>query len=173
MIITQLSGGLGNQLFQYAAGRCLAHRLNTEFKVDANYYENSSGSYHESYKLKNFNVQENFATKEEIESLPHVFERSVNGVPGVFNPAIFNIPDNIYLSGCFQSEKYFADIADIIRREFTLKNPLGKNSAAWRDKILAAKCAVSLHVRHGDYLTYESRIVRGLLPVSYLLSNVY
>ncbi|MBQ9487758.1 MAG: alpha-1,2-fucosyltransferase [Selenomonadaceae bacterium] len=167
MIITQIEGGLGNQLFRYAFGRNIAHKLNTEFKIDANSYLNSSGLYHEKYKLKNYNVQENFATPEEIASLPHLFERSGNGIPGVFNPAIFDLSDNVYLRGFFQSEKYFIDIADIIRREFTLKNPLEKNSAAWRDKILSANCAVSLHVRHGDYLTYESRNVRGLLPLSY------
>ena len=34
MVIVKLMGGLGTQMFQYAAGRRLAHRLNTELKLD-------------------------------------------------------------------------------------------------------------------------------------------
>ena len=163
MIITELEGGLGNQLFQYAVGRCLAYKNNTKLKLDIQKYSKVKDSHHGFYKLDKFNIKENFATPEDISKT-----RYIKALPhNKFVTYILNAPDNIFLSGYWQSEKYFLEIEDIIRREFTLKNPLEKKSAAWKEKILTADCSVSLHVRHGDYLTHESRNNRGILPVSY------
>ncbi len=39
MVIVRLMGGLGNQLFQYAAGRALSLRLNASLKLDTSYYK--------------------------------------------------------------------------------------------------------------------------------------
>jgi hypothetical protein len=41
MIIVELKGGLGNQMFQYAAGTSLAQHLNTEVKFDLSYFKNN------------------------------------------------------------------------------------------------------------------------------------
>ena len=48
MIITKIIGGLGNQLFQYTAGRCLAHLNNTDLKLDVTAFDE--------YKLRNFDL---------------------------------------------------------------------------------------------------------------------
>ena len=166
MIISQISGGLGNQLFQYAAGRCLAHKLNTELKLDLSYYKNEDKSVVSFYQLDKFNVQENFATPEEIAKCTVAHQKDTRTGLGGFLPKIFDYPDNTYIEGLIMSEKYFVDIKDIIRREFTLKKPLSKNSAAWRDKILASNCAVCVHIRHGDYLSPRN-IIHGILPFNY------
>lgn len=167
MIITHIMGGIGNQLFQYACGRALAQKYNTELKLDLTQAKADKNSHHNYYRLGEFNIRENFATPEEIASLQTFEEERVNGVPGVFFPKILDAPDNIFLKGYWQSEKYFSDIADIIRREYTLKNPLGEVSNSWLKKILAAECAVSLHLRHGDYLTPLLRNDFGVLPTEY------
>lgn len=65
------------------------------------------------------------------------------------------------------SDESFRDIADIIRREFTLKNPLHENSAAWQRKILAADCPVAMHLRHGDYLHGRNIHIAGAIPLAY------
>ena len=148
MIITHIMGGIGNQFFQYAFGRYLAHKHNTELKLDIRDCEYSKDLHHNYYRLSEFNVQENFATLEEIQSLTRFDEKKSGSVD-----EIINAPDNIFLYGYWGNEKYFIEIRDILLEEFTLKNPLGKNSAAWKEKILSSNCAVSLHIRHGDYLT--------------------
>lgn len=165
MIVTHIMGGLGNQLFQYALGRALAHRHNAELKLDITDTEASKFSHHNYYRLGEFNVQENFATAEEFKNLPRIVEK--NSSQPNFQPEILDAPDNIWLHGYWQSEKYFSDIADILRRELTLKNPLGEISSSWLKKILDAECAVSLHVRHGDYLTPLIRNNSGILPLDY------
>ena len=82
-------------------------------------------------------------------------------------PAVLGYPDNVYLRGCWENERYFADIADIIRKEFTLRNPLGKAACRWREKILAAECSVSMHFRHGDFVGFQQKDIFKILPLDY------
>ena len=69
-----------------------------------------------------------------------------------FDPRVLDLPDGSYLSGFWQSERYFADAADTIRRDFTLREPPSPANRRWLDVIGAQDCAVSVHVRRGDYL---------------------
>ena len=183
VVIIRLNGGLGNQMFQYAAGRRLAHLHGVELKVDISGFE--------SYKLRKyalgaFSRQENFATLEEIEALTvrkqgfierliaKAMGRKPVAVPSYvrekhfhFDPEILSLPDHVYLDGYWQSEKYFADIEDIIQHEFTVKTPQeGKN----RDlAALIASCdSVNLHIRRGDYVADpETSRVHGTCDLDY------
>ncbi len=165
MIVMRLIGGMGNQLFQYACGRSLARRLNTELKLDITWNEEREKSHHCYYQLGNFNIQENFATESEIKNLNVVKEMRTDFVPAVLDSA-----DNTYLDGYWHSGKYFEEIADVIREEFTLKKELEQNSMSWREKILNCKCAVSVHIRRGDYLTPKFRNHSGAVPGTYYYS---
>ena len=60
MIVTKLIGGLGNQIFQYAAGRRAAFINNTQLKLDITGYEKQEGITPREYMLHDFNIQENF-----------------------------------------------------------------------------------------------------------------
>ncbi|MCR5834409.1 MAG: alpha-1,2-fucosyltransferase [Selenomonadaceae bacterium] len=162
MIITKLYGGLGNQLFQYALGRCLAHKNNTELKFDTTYYAVNDSSHHNHYHLNVFNLKENFATEKEIKRAKLIKEEYTN-----FIPEILDSKDKTILDGYWQSWKYFTEIEDIIREELTLKNPLGERSVFWREKILSSECAVSLHIRRGDYLSPLNRKNFGAVPFNH------
>ena len=170
MVITQLAGGLGNQLFRYAAGRRLAHKWKTEFKLDISVYSHDKRS---PYGLNSLNIIENFVTPEEIQAVKTFHEDKNLGKEKrawQFWPEVLDWPDNLYLSGAWEDERYFADIADIIRREFTLKEPLSIAAQHWKEKILMAECAVSLHVRHGDfaYSSFAKRVsAMAILPLDY------
>ena len=161
MVIVELSGGLGNQLFQYAVSRCLALKLNTELKLDlskAKVSLNPKG--HVNYRLADFNIQENIATPEEVANV------KATGLiaPPFPNPEGFQ--RDVFVWGhAFHSENAFIETDDIIRREFTLKNPLHRISAAWEKKILAAQNSVALHIRHGDYVDLVH--ITGLIPLDY------
>ena len=145
MVIVYIMGGIGNQLYQYAAGRRLAHKLNTELKLDVTFYEHDNLR---PYALNLFNIKESIATPEEISAMKKFMEPQ----PARFIPEILNFPDNVWLYGYWQYEEYFADISDILRREFTLKNSLSPVAQHWKEKILAAENSVSLHFRHGDFI---------------------
>jgi hypothetical protein len=204
MIVTRLVGGLGNQLFQYAVGRHLAKIHGTTLKLDVTgledyrprwYNKYRLSSYYKStlwyhkYALGNFNIQENFASPEEVKALTKrsIAYRLKNRMAGkkgvsaptliiekrgfVFDPQILGLPDNVYLSGYWQNEKYFVDIEDIIRREFTIKRV-----QEGKDKELAhqiASCeSVSLHVRWGYEVTDKDRLYARCYDTDYYLRCV-
>lgn len=168
MIIVRLIGGLGNQLFQYAVGRNLADRHKTKLKIDISGFE--TYKLHK-YSLAPFNIREDIATAEEISQLTSANQGNSNGFftklfrrpagsPAShirekhvhFDPEILNLPDNVYLDGYWQSEKYFSDIEKDIRREFTVKDPQKDKDRETAD-IIASCEAVSLHIRRGDYVS--------------------
>jgi hypothetical protein len=69
-----------------------------------------------------------------------------------FQAEALSFPDNVYVQGFWQSEKYFADIAPLIRQEL---QPLERSPVQWAEQRLKKLKArygqvVSLHVRRGD-----------------------
>ena len=139
MIIVKLKGGLGNQMFQYAMGRHVAHRLQVHLKLDRTKF---ADQILRSYGLGAFRIQENIATPKEINDIaycePNVWHQIRNrlkkkpanasknyvietSIP--FSPHSLTLPDQTYLEGYWQSEKYFRDISSIIRNEFSFKFP--------------------------------------------------
>ncbi len=181
MIIAQLIGGMGNQMFQYALGRRLAYERGVPLKLDIRWYETTS---FRAYKLRHFNIQESFATPAECERfigqrfdqrLRRIIERRlpwgkrplVNERTLAFDPDALNAPKAAYLEGYWQSERYFAPIADILREEFTFKTPPDAANAALGDQISSVD-AVSLHIRRGDYVSDPgANQLLGLAPLDY------
>ena len=170
MVIVYLNGGVGNQLFQYAAGFRLARKLNTELKLDVSYYDHWKNS---SYVLNSFNVKESFATPEEIKRVQQLtLQRNLPSEVStqIFVPEVLDYPDDSYLLGCWENEMYFADVAPLLPAQFTLKNPLSDAAQQWKEKILAEECSISLHIRHGDFVYSPTRTkmpIFAALPLNY------
>ena len=133
-------GRLGNQMFQYASLRGIAHKHGYEFSIPA-----------EVHRLFKIFTMENCKLREEnkntMQSLTHIgFE---------FDQALFdNCPDCTDLYGYFQSEKYFEKISDSIRQDFTFKNPDTTLIKELRDEA-DGRPIVSVHVRRGDYVSLQ------------------
>ncbi len=179
MIIIRVSGGIGNQFFQYATGRALAIRNNTELKIENSFYSKfSPETTPREYLLPFFNTAGVIATDADFKKIgvPSVLDKTIFGKikrklfkyhertkpiysrkfviepDFTFCPDILKIKDNCYLSGSWQSEKYFIDKEDVIRKELALKNEMSADANEWIEKI--KKCnSISLHIRRGDYVT--------------------
>lgn len=152
MVIVRVTSGMGNQMYQYALGRYLANKLGAELKIDNTYGQAYSFTHHEFYNLGGFNIQENLATPEELAAI-NPNDWKIIESRAAFDAQDFKPEDNIYLRGYWMlDEKIFNTIRDILLKDFSLRNPIGETSGKWRDKILAAECAVSIHVRMGDCL---------------------
>jgi hypothetical protein len=164
MIVAKIVGGLGNQLFQYAFARHVSIIHNAELKLDISAY----GDYKiHKYGLSNFNIKSNFCSVEDISKLTYVKEKNFH-----FDPNFKNISNNSYLTGYWQSEKYFEDISDILTKEFLVKQAMSD-----QDKIISSLISssnsVSIHLRRGDYLpgTYNDQ-VSDCLSLDYYKSAI-
>lgn len=179
MIITRLQGGLGNQMFQYAAGLRLALARGTCLKLDLSLLDDPSAVTKRAFALGDFPIRAGLAGPEDLarvaareRSLPRRLARRLGRGAGAterhfhFDPAVLSLPDDSCLRGYWQSERYFADVADSVRRDFTLGPPAGRNAALLEE--ISACNAVSLHVRRGDYVTHPRvRAMHGTCTLDY------
>ncbi len=162
MIITKLIGGLGNQMFQYAAGRRLAVVNNTQLKLDITGYDHQVGITRREYMLHIFNIEGQFVKKKEINAftksapfLSRFFTHSATSYIKEkhfhFDSVILQVSDNTYLEGYWASEKYFKDISDVIRKDFVLKSQPDKKNKDLLKRISACH-SISVHIRRNDYV---------------------
>jgi hypothetical protein len=184
MIIVKLNGGLGNQMFQYAAGRCLAYSLNTGLKLDISQFRQEKNR---EYDLSVFNITGTIASATDLGNvrwplpwrIKHPAEafKSINkqntAVQYVkerqfhFDPEILALSDNVYLEGYWQSEKYFSAIEPIIRKEFQVRIALPPDVQGLSERIRNCN-AVSIHIRRGDYINNPvTNATHGVCPVDY------
>ena len=187
-MITRLNGGLGNQMFQYAAGRALADRLGVPLKMDLSEF----GTYLlRRFELDKFNIGAGIATPEETANFvinPSRFQRNYGrlaiSLGFGFNKIAFKerkfgydatfegIQHPMYLNGYWQSEKYFKSAKDKLRGELSLVDKPGEASQKILEGILQCP-AVSLHIRRGDYITNPSAaLVHGVCSLDYYYSAI-
>ena len=142
MIITKLQGGLGNQLFQWAYGKTLAVKNNTNLFLDTTFYSDQTGNTPRNYELTKF---PNLICKNpEIEHR----ETIIIGDNFHYNEFIYNEKYHFYLNGFWQSENYFSSVSDLIREQL---QPTTETLKKLKQYINGK--SISLHVRRTDYVT--------------------
>jgi len=155
-------------MFQYAVGRSLAEKHNTELKLDRSFLQSQHQASHVTvrhYELSIFNVRDVFSTPAETARFKNLGTRLLRKVmPGYggnpyvkerffqFDPEILQLPDNVYLEGHWMTEKYFENVAPVIRREFTFGKPVIEAAKKLEESIRTSN-AVCVQVRRGDYVT--------------------
>lgn len=168
MVIVRLTGGLGNQLFQYAAALRLAAATGSPLKLDISSFRRDPKR---AYALAPFTVSATIADRSEIamfqgrervrlakwrayESLPVKLRRWhwIKQRSLYFSSEVLQVKGNVYLDGNWQSEAYFNDIAKQVRGEFTLREPASETNERMARAITSNSSAVSLHIRRGDYV---------------------
>jgi hypothetical protein len=70
----------------------------------------------------------------------------------VFRPEILNLTGDVFLSGYWQTEKYFSSIRNLLLQEFSFKSAPDDENKKVIDLILAEN-SVSVHIRRGDYIS--------------------
>lgn len=173
MIITRLKGGMGNQMFQYAIGRALSIKYNTSLGLDLAYLLDRTTRpkryriTFRNYDLDIFNVKAEIVPQSDISFANKkfsgniglcfdFFRRKILKLPGVdkgfnFDKTVLSLGNSVYLDGWWQSPKYFSDIEDIIRNDFTLKKPLPINIQNLLDTVKKEN-SLCVHIRRGDFV---------------------
>jgi hypothetical protein len=167
MVVVKLMGGLGNQMFQYACGRRLAHARSAPLKLDVSDLGKPSGR---AYGLHHFDIRAELASHRDLQRFkqPNRLTRLLNraGLVSVpyrarhvvrerhfhFDKKILSLDGENYLEGYWQSERYFADIESLIRCELSCKHDPDQENARLMATIVS-KDSVSIHVRRGDYVS--------------------
>ena len=185
IVAVRIVGGLGNQLFQYSTARSLADRLGSELILDC------SDSRDRSVELDQFNIRARLiGSRSEIRkthlnlpgtlgrkiskavqlALPpfiridnHTFKQWKEGPERQFDRRITALQGRIYLSGYWQSYRYFENDRDQICADLDLKRSVSSTSFRWKLRIRQSN-SVCLHVRRGDYLLREAEFGQCKLP---------
>lgn len=173
-----LAGGLGNQMFQYAAGRALALRHGTELMLDLAPFRKGQFEVERPFELDRLRIEVAPSTDGSALSflLARRPARPLQRLGGwrtarerslAYDPAFASLPDRTFLMGYWQSWRYFQDHADHIAAELQPQAPLSDASERVRQRA-ATEASVSLHVRRGDYVT-SSQVAgfHGVLPLEY------
>ena len=182
MIFVSLQGGLGNQLFQYAAAKALAERKRERVYLDTGkLVENISGVTQRKYQLGAFNISGKIATEKQLEKvrqtsitrklhnkvLPY-YKKKIYIEPFFqFDKNFFKASSPVLLQGYWQSEKYFKHISGSIRHSLKVTAPLSAATRQMAAKIKSSN-AVSIHIRRGDYVNDpETQKVHGSCGIDY------
>ena len=187
MIIVQLSGGFGNQLFQYASGLSLAEHHNVCLKVDVSLLEKEdviTGTFREMdiFKLRNIPIK---ATNDEInkflslspftsftdKSKPFYKRKVYKEKSNMFDKNFFKAGKDLLLKGNRQSEKYFISIKETIVEKFSISEKVTEPVIEIGNTI-SVQNSVSIHIRRGDYLAPVALEWLGVQPISYYLKAI-
>ncbi|SUS08812.1 Glycosyltransferase [uncultured Defluviicoccus sp.] len=166
-IIVRIFGGLGNQLFIYAAARRLALVNEAELVLDDVSGFVRDHAYQRHYQLDHFHIPCRKATPaERLEPFARVGRAMIRrwnaGLPfarrtyiqqdGVdFDPRLLNLKPRgtLYLEGYWQSEDYFKDVEPAIRQELVIHPPSDATNQAMAAGI-RERTAVAVHIRFFD-----------------------
>jgi hypothetical protein len=169
MIVCNLYGGLGNQMFQYAFGKSHAERTGEDIYFSTDFSTDKSNFFKAAFNLEN-----NFLNSRDLNQLfgPIYANKYLRKSLGKFNnlpfspknfffeknyafdPNFFNLEatDIKYFQGYWQSFKYFKGMEDLIRRDFKFFNTF--SCIPISEKIEKVK-SVAIHIRRGDYLSVQ------------------
>jgi hypothetical protein len=175
LVIVRLTGGLGNQLFQYAAAYGVARSIGAVAALDVTEY--SDGSKTHASALDRFRLDMPLVTATSFDSqfktaiIPAQDGLARIGCHGdaqlpvyredvyEFEPALKSWPGSAYLYGFWQSWKYFDDVNDAICSR--LKIPRRTM------ELPPSGDTVAVHVRRGDYLTGQRLAMFGICEPGY------
>lgn len=165
VVIAHIMGGLGNQMFQYAAARRLAHKRNAKLKLDLTDIDADPLG---RYSLSHFRIRAEVANSTEIRELtkgrPFFLKRTLVTERGSnYDPGLKHVVPPVYLKGYWASARYFDDVSSLIRREFDIATEPSPENSVLLSEICKEENPVALHVRRPK----ASQSLQATQPVEY------
>lgn len=189
MIIVKISGGLGNQLFQYAFGRYVSESLQVEVKYDLQTNLKIRDFTIRDCGLADLNLPFDQASTAEIERFRFFYSGFLSRLERKVNQFIpFNIhliiekgqhlvlpvgklKDNCYYDGYWQSYKYLTELRnELISQVGEIQ--LGIKAVEWK-KMIQTSISISIHIRRGDYISIKKNTdIFQVCGIDYYLSAI-
>jgi len=181
MIIVQLKGGFGNQLFQYAAALSLGKYHNVPVKVDISLLNIPDALIGTTRAFDLLSIQHSIevASKAEKNSvkgnklmqylqkfLPHYKRNIYKEVAFNYDQHFLETGNKIYLKGYRQSEKYFESITNEIKKIFSIKEELIKDVSNVA-LLIQSENSISIHIRRGDYTNAAMLEYHGVQDIEF------
>jgi len=187
MIVAKLSGGLGNQFFQYAAARALAIHKNTNVGFDLSFYNESPNRI---FELDKFKIDARVLDSNDIKNVfsikksffKSLFETKINLLNLLqkhtyfekhfhYDDNFFQIKSPIILDGYWQSELFFQNYVNDVLSDLTfVVEPVIQEDVS---QILKSFETVSLHIRRGDYAwNPEINKIHGICTDDYYFNAI-
>ena len=148
------NGRLGNQMFQYAGLRGIAANRGYDWVIPRpDSYGDSNYGLFDCFEMGSVE-EKNFGKLNAPSIATGQFHFSQDFFDGC--------PDNTNLHDYFTTEKYFANIKDVIRKDFTFKKEILEPCKEIVDEL---ENPIFMHVRRGDYVVNPS--AHPMCPISY------
>lgn len=162
-------GRLGNQMFQYASLRGIAANRGLDFCIPNN-NPIIRDPYGFDLKIELFNLFKMVNVgSHNIKLLDGGYAPVAEERHFHFDETFFNMcPDEISIFGFFQSEKYFKNVENLIREDFTFKDEI---LIPCLEMMESFEEVISLHVRRTDYLTSPNHVALEIDYYEKALSN--
>ena len=158
----KITGGLGNQMFQFAAGYSVAKSKKVDLNLDLSWYKRRD--IHNGFELqKIFDIFNRVDFLNKPFSLKQLFSKidfrykTFEEPHFHYTPEILNLQNHCFLRGYWQSEMYFTNYASDIRKIFEFKKILDNENSKIASEIIENK-SVSLHIRRGDFLKKNNQV---------------
>jgi hypothetical protein len=167
MVISRLRGGLGNQMFQYAFGRHVALKRGDRLVLETSQLAGRSRATPRAYGLGMFDVTASLASPDDWRAASGVIVTIAQQRDGFHPDALAVCTEaDVIIQGFWTSERYFIDIASVIRTElaFTRKTYQYTNERLAHE--IPRVNAVCVHVRRGDYVSTPTHFM-GFVGVEY------
>ena len=157
----KLTGGLGNQMFQFATGFATAKKNNVRLSLDLSYI-NQRQLFNGFELEKVFDIYSKVSFLNKGLSFKSInFKEILNKIDITFynfkephfhyTSNILDIPKHSFLDGYWQSELYFKNYSKEIKKIFNFSNQLDKQNHLIANDI-SKNNSISIHVRRGDFL---------------------
>ena len=189
MIIFNVSGGLGNQLFQYAFGRQLAVSSRQDLYL---FFESYSQDFNRLPRLDFFKTNYTQATSDNVKKYQQLYDRLPPGLKKIyrhyvpipllsyfndkkdpkFQPRLLKVKRG-YFDGYWSNENYFKNIRTTLQQEISIKQKYVTPEYQDFSNKVKNENSIAIHIRRGDYVSDEkfSKIF-NTLPVKYYLDSI-
>ena len=172
IVVRQISG-LGNQLFQYAAGRYFARRYGADMRLAVDSRGANANGYSRPFLLNQYSITSPchpLTTMERLMLSPKpqlrlagntlrrltrtqiVVEQVEQRYKFLSDLLLEKDAQTVFLVGYWQAYRFATEVENELRSEFTLRTPPTGENLRLLGQIQDAEHPVSLHMRRGDYV---------------------